>query len=566
MSALLPVKIDSYESCSPKTDARMTRLLKGLACSTAEVLGDCTSGVRAIRIGNNEEVLPGMVAGDTIYERSFYPRLVNIICSTGPRVILLSNPGTGKSLFQFYLLTRFANPALFAGDGGDAQLPTDKKKFGSAFPPKVVVREVLGGSIEVWFLEQQIVQKINSLKNSVADVLCCFDPTTMLYFFEPMKTTRIEPYANEFRGQLSTLATVPPDSSNYHQFSKVASTKYMPVFTELELLAIGRDMRTRPGFDSSLDMLYTDDAIRDRFKTFNGIIRYVLPQWGGSCLTSAVKSFVSAARNIDPARIQAIMHKDVTHLAFMYDVDKVKFSMKGVFVVNDKVLEDLTARFKDKPLLERMSALLQFSSFSSFSRGLDCDSVYGVPSAFFETVVVDHLTSASGVHWHMRDCSASAGGGTGKKTKKSKTESEKDAADFDSSLPWVPMRLQLGRVVAGKVPKYADMVPKVLYTSLACTFPFCDMVYKDEEEGKLVCIRVCLEGDGQRDVTVGAFEEFCERMGWGKSPSEDLLDRISYVFVPEPRLADTAEVVFEDGVGLKSHTIWRVSANYSSGN
>ena len=87
--AVLPGKLKSYESAMPEVDDSLTALLKGLACSTVDVVGE---EVRAIRLGNNATFLiDNALAGDTIYERSFYPQLVSAIRGLDRRVILISS-------------------------------------------------------------------------------------------------------------------------------------------------------------------------------------------------------------------------------------------------------------------------------------------------------------------------------------------------------------------------------------------------------------------------------------------------------------------------------------------
>ena len=73
------------------------------------------------------------------------------LCSR--RVLLLSNPGTGKSVFQFYLLARYLNPSLFTNAPLSGEI-----QFGSEKAPKVVIRHTPLERMEVWFLEQQIVR------------------------------------------------------------------------------------------------------------------------------------------------------------------------------------------------------------------------------------------------------------------------------------------------------------------------------------------------------------------------------------------------------------------------
>ena len=515
----------------------MTQALKGLACSTAEVLGDdASSGVRAIRLGNNATFRPGMLAGDTIYERRFYPRLANVICSSSRRVVLLSNPGTGKSVFQFYMLARFLNPALFAGDGGQGPTPYGARTFGFAVPPKVVVRQVLGDTIQVWFLEQQVVYNID--EKTIGAVLRCFDPATMVYFFEPMKVKGVEPFANDDEFNLSTLATVSPDISRFHEFLKVAALKYMPLFTENELLAIGRDMRARPDFKSKKKALYEDDAIRNRFKRYNGIIRHVLPQ-DVDTLKKLEIVREKAVNNVDASQVVAgdLMHQTISHYVAVFKVDESDFSTADLDVVSAKVLRDIIKRSKALALTEQIRVLQQYSE-------LMYKRAEGIPSALFENVVAHHLTSAGGVKWHARTVNVGADGKAAKGTAQGTMK---------------PLHLQLSKLVEDEVPQYAAMEPDVLYKSSSSNFPMCDMVYKDKE-GKLVCIQVSLERKSSRTVEVSVFQKFCKSMGWEALPLEDQRRRISFVYCPDPKFANKARVV-----GFDSYTVWHVNADFGSG-
>ena len=272
--------LDDYMSFRPKIGKFSTSLLKGMASATAEEVG---AGVRAIRLGNGVKFLDDeMPASDTIYERGFYPRLVSAIRGLRRRVILISNPGTGKSVFQYYLLARYANPSLFK----DNDVPPPEtiefgpRKGGDA--PKVVIRHLPTVRMEVWFLEKQVVHVVTA-KDVGISVLECFDPATTMYFFEPGKTSGIEPLADDNRLAISTLETVSPDTSRYKEFRKIAAKAYMPVFTKNELVAIGRDMRARPDFDAELleSGFYSDEAIQGRFDTFNG--------FSATCCREAVK-------------------------------------------------------------------------------------------------------------------------------------------------------------------------------------------------------------------------------------------------------------------------------------
>jgi hypothetical protein len=542
---VLPDRRDKYRSFLPEADAKLTALLKGLACSAVVNLESTTSGVRAIRIGNNAKFLLGGVAGDTIYERQFYPELVSAIRGARRRVLLLSNPGTGKSVFQFYLLARYLNPSLFK----DIPLPRDLIKFGPEAAPKVVIRHTPLVGMEVWFLEQQIVHLIDSPMMS-ENVFDCFDPATTVYFFEPGKSKNIEPFASENRFSMSTFATVSPDRGRYNEFVKVAGEIYMPVFTEEELLAIGRDMRTRPDFDSTLRKLYSDDEIRDRFATFNGIIRHVLPQDVRE-LQQVHRQRTAAFDAIDVVKFLSgsIEDRSVSHFAAIYVVfvnenGKYDFFTVQLSPVNQEVTKILRARLKKISLDDRIFILQQRSETKV--------DKYGTAPAVFEGVVADQLSSTGGVNWRQRSSTVSVGKTT-------------EPPPLPLTSPLV-LKLNLR---TGAVPIYEDMVPMVLYKSYNVNFPFCDLVYKehpkDGGEGRVVCIQVSLEANGKREVKAGAFQKFCARMGWGEHPSKEQVDRISYVYCPDPAVADKAKVTFEAGVGIDKYTVWCVNTDYSSG-
>jgi hypothetical protein len=387
--AVLPDMRESYESAMPRIHKSLTALLKGLACSTVDVVGE---EVRAIRLGNNATFLIGKaLAGDTIYERSFYPQLVSAIRGLDRRVILISNPGTGKSVFQYYLLARYLNPSLFKDEGVP---PPKRVKFGpreGGEAPKVVIRHMPTVGMEVWFLEKQVVHVVKA-KNVDISVLSCFDPATTVYFFEPGKTSGIEPLADENRLAISTLETVSPDTSRYKEFRKIAAKAYMPVFTKKELVAIGRDMRARPDFDAELlkSGFYSDEAIQGRFDTFNGIIRHVLPS-SRERLDTAFVERAEQLNTIDAAAFLrgSIESKDVSHYMAIYNVPKDQAS--GVYGFTSFVLAPVAAdvesrlhlRVKEISLNDRIKELQRYSS-----TGIN---KFGAVPSIFESVVADHL-------------------------------------------------------------------------------------------------------------------------------------------------------------------------------
>jgi hypothetical protein len=524
LELVLPDKRDAYTSFSPALDGPRTKLLNGLATSTAV---DLSEGVRAIRIGNSMNFLGDGLAGDTIYERPFYPELVNAIRCANLRVLLLGNPGTGKSVFQFYLLARYLNPPLFK----DVPL-RGLIKFGSEAAPKVVIRDTPGKPAEVWFLEQRVVYSISS-KYQVTNLLECFDPKTTLYFYEP-GISRAEPVADEKSMLIPTLATMPPDINLYKHFAKLRSTTkvFMPVFKEEELVAIGRDMRARPKFPSALRKLFTKKAIRERFETHNGIMTHVLPR-SESELQRIAREYADAFQRMDVPNFTSGTIEDQTssaHLA-IYDVqldddeddnEFYNFYIAELSTVNSDVQQKINDYVWGLSM-DKMICKLQ--------------SLDKVPK-HFKSVVAEHLTSTRGVSWLQRS---------------------------STSIARLPLEIKLRTLHEGEVPLYKDMKPMELYTPTKENFPFCDLLYKENgPDGKLVCIRTSMLMTGQWKVRADEFTKFCKCVGLDASSSDDV-DRISFVYCPNPRIAETAWVTFEGGVPIDKYTIWYVNTDFSSG-
>jgi hypothetical protein len=359
----------------------------------------------------------------------------------------------------------------------------------------------------------------------------------------------VEPYANDDELGPTTLATVPyvDKGSNKHLLT-VASFVDMPVWTETELLAVGRDMKLRPTFDADMEPLYTDDAIRDRFKTYNGIISHVLPH-SVAALEEVQRASAEALATLKPVQFLkgSLEGLTLSHYAAVYNVNESDFLRnlkKGMTTaVNPNVFNEVKGRLTEVPLLDLMWRLQMYSIFHG-------ETVEGITSHVFENVVGQHLTSADGVRWDMRRHVNNA-------------SVDDTAAPSSNVESLIPLHLRLRKSVEGEVPRHADMEPDVLYTSLRSPSPFCNMVYKDKDD-TVFCIQVSLERDGKRHVSVSAFHDFCTRMGWGSSPSADQLRLVSFVYCPEPKLAATAEVVFEAGVGLNVYTVWHVEEYYFS--
>jgi hypothetical protein len=523
--------VESTVAQQPKEDDKWTQIVEGFSSCTVQPLAH---GVDAIRLGKGAVSDASVLAAGTIYTRPFYPALLASIRKQR-KVVLLSNPGTGKSMFQFYYLARLLNPTAFKDP-----LPTDF--YGSSDIPKNIIRHTPGKSLRVINLEERKAYRVFS--HDPDSVLQSFDPLTTLYWFEPAGSTGVGPFYEDIT--IPTLATVSPDRSRYHEFEKNGAARlYMPLFKEEELVTIGRDMLEQPDFpsDTALRELYTEESIRSRFKRFDGIIRHVLPLSVAS-LEVTRKSQNQAIANIDASKLLAgcdIENQVVSHFVAVYDMspdseEKYNFSKYGLKIVSEEVEELLKDKWYKTSLSDRMSFMRRYDEVST--------TVYG-PSApkIYESIVADHLTSHHGASWERWDKS----GGMASKE---------------------PFNLKLNRSIDGRVPTYAELDPGCLYRSLNEQFPFCDILYKEEGTGKLVCIQVSLENPPVREVSLGAFKRFCERLGLSHTSEEDC-KKISFVYCPHAKLvngerAKQASVRFEGGIQLASYTVWHISPDYSA--
>jgi hypothetical protein len=94
---------------------------------------------------------------DSLFIRSYYPKLLSKIRSF-QRVCLIGNPGTQKSMFQFYYLTMIFNDKFGA-------LPPDY--LNNSQKPKVVLQQVGENDMYVFFVEEMIVHYISIFKINI---------------------------------------------------------------------------------------------------------------------------------------------------------------------------------------------------------------------------------------------------------------------------------------------------------------------------------------------------------------------------------------------------------------
>ena len=249
----------------------------------------------------------------------------------------------------------------------------------------------------------------------------------------------------------------------------------------------------------------------------------------------------------------------VSHYLAVYDVDKDEngdydFTSHTLKSVATDVKTTLEEKVKKISLDEKITVMRNFAP----SGKNNFDPVASV----YEGLIADHLMSDGGVKWEQRSVS------TADLSLKAKQATQ--SAPTASRPATVKLNVKLAKS-EDTVPVFAEMKPNVLCRSLNKSFPFCDMLYlKDAGSGatttmmkkKLVCVQVSIEGKGKRIVDLGVFSKFCERLGWGPTPTPEQLDLIEYVYCPLPSLAEKAAVTFDKDVGISEYSVWHVDPKF----
>jgi hypothetical protein len=207
------------------------------------------------------------------------------------------------------------------------------------------------------------------------------------YFFEPAESTLVEPFRPEML-PLSTLATVSPRETRYHEFLKYAATLYMPVFKEKDLVTIGLDMKKQPDFDHTLVDEYTEEKIRDRYANHNGITRTVLP---------SIMTFVDSAKREQDIAVGMVFLTDKIDFTSGISYHLAVFNVpvdNWPIPVNEKVREKVKEKFIRVDLTDQLGKLCRY-------RGTKINK-FGTVRGIFETDIYDHLTGIEGLTYTQR--------------------------------------------------------------------------------------------------------------------------------------------------------------------
>jgi hypothetical protein len=123
-------------------------------------------GVKVFTLDKDARLLFDLKFGSNlIYSRSHYPKLLEAIRDNG-QVVLTSNPGIGKSMFQFYYLARICNKELLQS------YPLPQDSYGSIDSPEVVIRQIGRDEMCIYFIKAQTAFTIDCNSN----IFKCFDP------------------------------------------------------------------------------------------------------------------------------------------------------------------------------------------------------------------------------------------------------------------------------------------------------------------------------------------------------------------------------------------------------
>ena len=164
-----------YNNLKPRKDVKLQLLVDSLSqCTVSKLDHD----IELICL--KDEFFLKTLSSRFLYSRSFYPQLLHSIRKM-KSTVLISNPGTGKSMFQFYYLARLLNPSVF-----EDRLPNNLRIEN---PPEVVLRQVGSSEMQIFFIKD----RVSRVTDVSMKIFKCFDPKTTLYFFEPADTTKMEP-------------------------------------------------------------------------------------------------------------------------------------------------------------------------------------------------------------------------------------------------------------------------------------------------------------------------------------------------------------------------------------
>ena len=470
------------------------------------------------------------IAPKSLFIRDFYEDFLAAVRAQ-PRTILLGNPGTSKSFFQYCYLWRMLNTKTLG------PLPPDYN--GNTEPPKVVIRQVGNSTVTVYDTSSGEALDLDMLRGSTYKVLSAFDGPDSLYLFEPGGTVA-EPF---FEGLvIPTLITVSPNILRYKEFKKNGGKiVYMPVYDLDELLGIGAYLRDNGLVPPGMEAEYTDKEITGRYARYGGAIRLVLPMTAIDIEDNCLEQN-EAIRDADFSGLMygtIRMNRGITSGHVMqYDVERkgaTAFRSAGLRFVGDIVVDALVKSEYKATTVNIIAALLHDDQL--MSAYMKCGKI-------MELLFQRYVTTQNGIQWEQREVI--------------------EGAKEGPAIEWKPYTLLLNSPQDENIPKYSDMEPEVLYYPREENFPAVKCFYKSRD-GMLVAFQITRQRTPEKTLRLLALKLFCDRVGL--TPQDAAL-KLELVLVPRHPEANKANFYYT-GVDKLPHlqparyTILRVHPRYA---
>lgn len=488
-----PSAIDSNFLCK-LADAKLTRLSKEIS---------------VIDLGAPVD-LDG-ISQSRVFVRSMYNGLLQAIRES-KRTVLIGNPGTSKSFFQYYYLARLMCPQLFD------PLPPDWN--GSSVRPSVVIRQMGNEGMTIYDLNSKTA---DTIEGSRKKLLTCFDPQSTLYLHEP-DSSRDEPLFR--RHQVPLLSTVSPDRMRYKECVKGgAAMVFMPTYTQEELVTIASFLQAQG--ETPKGVSYSKYSVKERFKRYGGIIRHVIPT-GVDAVTLAARDQEAALAEADASallRSGNIELPEISHFLVQYKVAQEgedKFRSYSIDVANRYVRERLQEKFDARSLEERRLTLIRNDDTGFMET--ECERLY-------EGALADSLTVNGGVTWRRRRADFFPA-----------TSGRKRAVPTAAGSDWEEFSLSLKRVERSAAPNFADLEEGVIYQPTEKNYPAVDFIFKSGK-GVLVGVQVTrMQTKAAKKVKAGAVLDLLARLGLTAADAS----KLELVLVPRPKMQATARLSLVD--------------------
>jgi hypothetical protein len=536
----LPLSLPAWSTQFPKLpvlpdETQFLQCVKNLTKDKITNLGPRGANVSVIQL--SQRIDRYQRDSDLIFVRDFYPSLLEDLRKSRGS-ILVGNPGTSKSFFQFYYLARIFNPSLFGS------LPKDS--FGSTDPPNVVVRQICGSHLEIY---QQHSDQVHVIRPETGGIFTYLDEKKSLYLMEP-STSVSEPYLTE----IPTLITVPPDPRRYKQFAKDrGNTFYMPCYSQDELVAIGKYLRENGRVPEGMEQEYQEDAIKKRFYKYGGIIRHVFPQDQDQLRRiEAAQSnviFYAACRFDRILTSSTLEDPQVSDLIAQYEVPretkgkKIRFENPPLNFVSEGVADQLRDSISRASLEIAISALIWNDKTGCMSQL--CPLIY-------RNVLYSLITSAEGLKCQRRTLKLGSDGAS-KESQRSKSQSD----------GWVDYELKLKSTNCVSPPS-SEMAIDTLYYSTNVNFPMAEFFYK-KEDGTLVAFQVTRQDKSPKMIAQSVFDQFVDEV---KFPKDHISTKLELVLIPSPIRADQMHFKQnkreEKNLLIKEYTILKIHPAYKS--